>query len=502
MRLLIADDDDYTREGLKENIDWELYGINDILLACDGAEALRICALQRPEIVLTDIRMPKLSGIEFAEKLSEKSPGSLLIFMSGYMDVEYLRSAIKLSAVEYIEKPIKLAEVEQAILKSVRSLQEKQAQTDVFRQKNELAKQRLASLLRVEHADPDEISRLCRETGFPENKRYMGFIVRDRTDSEDAETGLEAMMKFWSGHGFTAIGDRLDRKHCFIIAACENNDTRRLSYLIEAFLSRNAHCVIGIGAEASGIKAIPGSYKAARSALDRFFYKPDSRCLTHEEEKETSNELYVGALPSFYKLSKESPEKLHDWLRTLFASLREKQYPARERVVALLETIAHTLINDDRKLIAALENEHGLTDAGHDVKHSSTLEEAESIMEAIASVWLEQKRQASGYSRLVQEVMRYIAANYRNIDLDLTMIADRMNLSTSHIGKLFKEETGISIKQYISDYRIDLAKKLVESEHYKMHTIAELCGFASASYFVKVFKASTDMSPLQYRKKR
>jgi two-component system, response regulator YesN len=148
MRLLIADDDDYTREGLKESIDWEPYGIDEILLAGDGAEALRICSIHKPEIVLTDIRMPKLNGIEFAEKLSEKSPGSILIFMSGYMDVEYLRSAIKLSAVEYIEKPIKLTEVEQAILKSVRVLQEKQAQTDVFRQKNELVKQKLAGLLR------------------------------------------------------------------------------------------------------------------------------------------------------------------------------------------------------------------------------------------------------------------------------------------------------------------------------------------------------------------
>ncbi|MGO4375629.1 response regulator, partial [Paenibacillus sp. MCAF20] len=95
MRLLIADDDDYTREGLKESIDWEQYGIHDVLLAGDGAEALRMCTVHRPDIVLTDIRMPKLNGIEFAEKLSLKSPGSILIFMSGYMDVEYLRSAIK-----------------------------------------------------------------------------------------------------------------------------------------------------------------------------------------------------------------------------------------------------------------------------------------------------------------------------------------------------------------------------------------------------------------------
>ena len=122
-------------------------------------------------------------------------------------------------------------------------------------------------------------------------------------------------------------------------------------------------------------------------------------------------------------------------------------------------------------------------------------------MLAVSSYGCKEKQQASGYSRLVREVLDYIAANYRNTDLDLSMIAGHMNLSTNHLGKLFKEETGTSIKQYINDYRIGLAKKLVESEHHRMHTVAELCGFASASYFVKVFKASTALSPLQYRKK-
>ncbi|RCW45457.1 response regulator transcription factor [Paenibacillus prosopidis] len=501
MRLLIADDDDYTREGLRESIDWEQYGIDEVLLAGDGAEALRICTINKPEIVLTDIRMPKLNGIEFAERLSEKSPGSILIFMSGYMDVEYLRSAIKLSAVEYIEKPIKLVEVEQAILKSVRALQEKQAQTDVFRQKNELVKQKLAGLLRDEHADRDEITRLCRETGFPEDKRYLGFIARDRMESDTQKTDLDSFITFWHENGFKAIGEQLDRRHCFVIVVCDSSVNKKLFYLSEVFLTRNVHYVIGIGAEASGVNAIRNSYLTARSALERSFYSPDSRFLTHQEETGRSNEFYSESLPFFYKLCKESPEKLPDWLRTLFASFREKQYPARERVIALLETIAQTLINDNQKIIAMLENEHGITEAVQSLRKCATIERAESITLAVASVWLEEKQQVSKYSRLVQEVMNYVASNYRNIDLDLTMIAGHMNLSTNHLGKLFKEETGTSIKQYISDYRIDLAKKLVESEHYKMHTIAELCGFASASYFVKVFKASTDLSPLQYRKK-
>jgi two-component system response regulator YesN len=501
MRLLIADDDDYTREGLKESIDWAQYGIDDILLAGDGAEALRISSIKKPEIVLTDIRMPKLNGIEFAEKLTEKSPGSQLIFISGHMEVEYLRSAIKLSAVEYIEKPLKLAEVEQAILKCIRALQEKQAHTALFQHKNELARQKLAALLRDDHSDGEVIARLCRETGFPTDKRYMVLIMRDRVQSDSNQADLEAVMKYWKDNSFAAIGEQQDRRHCFIVIAFEDYEYKRLSYLIELFIARNERYTIAIGLESSKMKTLPNSYRTAQSALDRSFYSPGSRCLYDAEEQSRSNEYYSGALPAFYKLCKESPEKLAEWMDSLFASFREKHYPAREKVIALLETIAHTLIDDNRKLLAELEHDYGMPAPGNYLKTCEAIGDAESFMLAVSSLWLKEKLQVSGYSRLVREVLDYIAANYRNTDLDLSMIAGHMNLSTNHLGKLFKEETGTSIKQYINDYRIGLAKKLVESEHHRMHTVAELCGFASASYFVKVFKASTALSPLQYRKK-
>ena len=85
MRLLIADDEDYAREGLIESIPWEKYGIDEIMQAKDGREALTISGWFRPDIVLTDIRMPKLNGLEFAERLIRQCPDSKLLFMSGYM---------------------------------------------------------------------------------------------------------------------------------------------------------------------------------------------------------------------------------------------------------------------------------------------------------------------------------------------------------------------------------------------------------------------------------
>lgn len=91
MRLLIADDEDYVREGLISSIFWDKYGIDEIMQARDGREALTISSWFRPDIVLTDIRMPKLNGLEFAERLIRQCPDSKLLFMSGYMEIEYLK---------------------------------------------------------------------------------------------------------------------------------------------------------------------------------------------------------------------------------------------------------------------------------------------------------------------------------------------------------------------------------------------------------------------------
>ncbi|NIK68208.1 response regulator [Paenibacillus sp. BK720] len=501
MRILIADDDDYTREGLSETIDFEKFGIREVFLASDGAEALRLAGLKKPDIVLTDIRMPKLNGIEFAEKLAETSPECQLLFMSGYMDVEYLKSAIKLSAVEYIEKPLKLGEVEQAILKSVRTIQSKQKQTAVLNQKNELERQRLAGLLRESGANPDTVKELCQETGFPVGKRYAGMIVSCRKKEEGSRADLDLINRYWSSNGVMAIGEQLDRYRCFVVAAYDKQDYKRIHYLADLFVRKQEAYSLAIGEPANGLELMPASFQSASRASERSFYDPERGFYQPQEEKGQSHAVLANLLPEFYKRKEESPELLPEWVKASCRLIREQEYADRARIIAIFETAALALVGGSQKLLIGLENEYGIHRVEEALRDCRTLEQVELTMSIICSAYLEEVKQTSPYSRLVQDVLHYIAGHYQNPDLDLRMIADHMHLSTAHLGMLFKQETGVSIKQYIGDYRIGLAKKLVMSEHYKMNTIAELCGYASASYFAKVFKASTDLSPLEYRKK-
>lgn len=126
MKLLIVDDDVYTREGLAENIPWELYGIEEVMQAENGKEALHTVSWYLPDLIITDIRMPQKNGIDFCKEAIRLVPECKIIFITGYMQTKYLKDAIDLSAVAFIEKPIQPEAVLEALEKAVEKIRRQQ----------------------------------------------------------------------------------------------------------------------------------------------------------------------------------------------------------------------------------------------------------------------------------------------------------------------------------------------------------------------------------------
>ncbi len=140
MKLLLVEDEYYTRQGILDTTPWVSLGISEVLCAGSGREGQRMLA-QKPDILLTDIRLPHVSGLELAEQLRREDPFCQIIIMSSYSDKEYLMQAIRLSTVAYLEKPIRLPELSAVVRKAVMrrkdslllaSLREKEAVTERF----------------------------------------------------------------------------------------------------------------------------------------------------------------------------------------------------------------------------------------------------------------------------------------------------------------------------------------------------------------------------------
>jgi two-component system response regulator YesN len=497
LRMLIADDDDYTREGLVDSINWEQYGIKHILQARDGMEALRMASIQRPDIVLTDIRMPKLNGIEFAERLAELCPDSQLLFMSGYMDVDYLRSAIKLDAVDYIEKPIRLEAVHLAFVKTLERLRQRRSNEAIRDAKLYLERQRLASLVIKEGADMELVARLCEETGFPAEGQYtvIAMMRRDGQRGEINGDELGAALGYWEEQG-QAVAANAAEYGMYVIVGNTNHSRKRIQSSLELFAREYSAYTLGIGEEVAALQAVPRSCESAQRAAALAFYEPERRCFRYEECLPPRRERYASLLPEFYERLQSDPGGLKGWLDRLCDAFAERRSPEKERIVSLLSVMADSLLEGQPELKTRQE----IGDPAAELAGCANIGEVRSYMRRLADVYEDAQRQASGYSRLVQDVIRYIARHYGRADLDMPEIAGHFHLSAAHLGVLFKQETGSSVKQYIGDYRIGMSKKLITTGHFKINEIAEKCGYASASYFAKAFKAATDLSPVEYKR--
>ncbi|WP_373233168.1 response regulator [Cohnella sp.] len=500
MHLLIADDDDYTRIGLMESIDWKKYGISDIKQAKDGAEALRIALWFQPDIVLTDIRMPKLSGIEFAEQLAEKCGECKLLFMSGYLDTAYLKSAIKLAAVDYIEKPIKLPELEAAIQRSVEFIDDKQKNHVLNDQRMDLQRQKLAGMLKQKNNNLDDLLRLCNETGFPTDMNYICLVAWHKSVAESQEMELAALQSFWKANSVPAVCVSLEENHYLSVLALKKQETKRIKSLIQSFLQQNEDFYMGAGIEANSFALVPESYQSAMTARGRSFYNPNIRFFYTEEKKNVPQGVNTDLYPEFFNLLKNEPKKLTSWFDTVCDGFCEMEYPRKERVGALFTSFAQAMLREKSTVLSRIDSLYSLGELERYIQNCDSIISMKQLVSQILTAYLEEVESSSKYSRVVRDVMDYIASHYCKLDLDLREIADHVHLSAAHLGTLFKQETGITIKQYIADYRLDLAKKLISNEHYKINAISEQCGYASASYFTKVFKEATEVTPVEYRK--
>lgn len=187
MILLLVEDESYTREGIIKSMNWTQLGIKQVYTAGDGVEGIDFAHKYLPNIVLADIRMPRMNGVDMAKEIRQILPNCALIFMSGYSDQEYFKSAIHLSALDYVNKPLDLDELHIVLTKAihhVRKTNEKVAFEASMRQ------QELAVHLIQEEVNQDDIMRLWKQSALPQGENFCMYTLL----LKDSNTRLETML--------------------------------------------------------------------------------------------------------------------------------------------------------------------------------------------------------------------------------------------------------------------------------------------------------------------
>lgn len=515
MKLLIVDDEKLTREGLVNSIDWSNLGISKVAQADDGIHGCDIAMSFHPDIILSDIRMPRMDGIQMAERLQAANPFLSIIFMSGFSDKEYLKAAIRLKAVSYVEKPINLDEIRDAVREAGQRVAEskKAASSNAFSlsHSRSMLAMSLISAAGAKAALPEADNP---GLAFPMDERtpFFTLLIRFYTPHIQNElndtiapliSGLLSNLRLKEIH--SAKQESLLFFHVWGFTDYDERHKEAAGGLIAHSLNQmNLRYHLVFGKNVRGARQIYDSYSSAVIELQNSFFTEENTCRVYQNADSLSSFPELGTLDISERLmamlSKKDAESAENLLKETFLMLlsRHNALPnqVRDFYYKLFSTITEAYYTlhvcpDDRA-----ENAGSLWES---ISNCASIYALHDLLMEKLRLFFTQAENNTESNSSIYLIKKFIADHYMEETLSIKIISENVFLSTSYLCTLFKNETGQTLNQYLTDFRIEKAKKLLRDPRYRITDISSQVGYSDGNYFGKIFKKSVGVSPSEYR---
>ena len=443
MRLLIVDDGYYVVEYIKHLLDWEIFGIHQIETTTNSIEAREILNRSRIDILITDIRMPEVSGIDLLEHIQTNSLPTKVIILSGYSEFEYAQQGMRLGALDYLLKPVDKDDVEKAMAKAIKTIVKTQSVLPVTWE-NFDGLEYLLSLL--------EANRSLREkfdayTEFLGSRRFCWFKTENCTQDEDRIK--------------QAAGDQLARL------------VWTMGTGLAALVPEEAAGELTVKLERSACS--PPFLLTNRSIARQIFFK---FVLNEDIQSDES-----GSLRHHFP-SCEGWEYTDHMIRT-YHQIRARKH----KLIFLLETILYVYLSDKNRdtseladwIFNRLQNPDELWPTLNDSVHR-----------------IRSNKQMSTQT-IINKVQTYID-DHLSHGLSLDELGKVAYLHPVYLSKIFKQETGENVSNYISRKRLEKASRLLQDSELRIIDIAHMVGYKKNQYFIQLFKIEYGLTPYQYRR--
>ncbi|MFD0693554.1 response regulator [Paenibacillus sp. GCM10027628] len=521
MKALIVDDERHVRSSVRKLIDWGQEGVSTILEAESGSEAKAIILNQQPQVVITDIMMPDLTGIQLMEWLETNHPTCKKIVISGYNDFELVRNVVKYGGTDYILKPIVPAQLLEAIRKAVREWSDDERERQDFMRKSievnglkPLYQDRLLSKF-IEH--PEHKEDLFRE--FPQladvqicrvgvtqlewvGSRFMNKFSKDIDLLSFAMTNIFNEILVRNDRG---IAFRNWNRHAEIVMLFWGELAQAEQLLTEVTrmikLMYNVNLAVGLGDAAAFPDKVRDSYLQGCKALhSRNLLAPSSLIHVFQADfprRSPSLRFTDYADKIWMSIKTKNPENIRE-------AVQEWMKPLSE-----LDTISLEQFNLWRDGLNVTITDW-LTEAEHsadplpdfplpcdELGNFSLAIFQEALFERFIRLSATVTPNA-GKNNTMQEIALYIQNHY-NRDITLQEISRIFFLNRDYISRRFKQEFDETIVNYMSKIRIDKAKRLLKQADMPIGAIAQTVGYEDEKYFSRVFKKYEGMTPKEFR---
>ncbi|WP_239616912.1 response regulator transcription factor [Cohnella mopanensis] len=526
IKIMLVDDEIIVRLGMKSVIDWEANGFRHVGEACDGREALALLEQVQPDILLTDIKMPNMNGIELIELVKRSYPWIRILVLSSHDEYDFVRSAMKLGADDYILKasvdPDKLIRLLQETASRIvphmdRKPENANGQRD--RQPSESGDSLEDALRRCVDgkSSPADLNRAEMLERFDSKAAY---VVLARTDEESAggplaassvatlANVLELNARKWADASLV----RSSEKEAVLILWMQSTATAEQLREIGADLTSAAERFVGAAIDV-GISVACGepimlqqAYAQSELALDGRFYESDARVHVYGEHNEDSQ---TTDKPLFTKQEEEElalaverldEEGIKRLIGLTMAKLRSGKQPIASTIQICLD-LFYCLQSAFRRFGDSI----GQASEKERPAYSQMIEfkrigEAERWFDAYVAQCLETIRSTSR-ERVREDILAlkaYLKTHYTE-SFTLKQAAEMTNISEGYLSYLFKKETGSGLIEYMNGLRVEKAAELLRETHLPSYAIAEKVGYDNINYFGRIFKKVKGMSPKRYR---
>ncbi|MFC4101325.1 response regulator [Paenibacillus xanthanilyticus] len=532
-KLLIVEDNDFERNAMQHYIDWDILGIREVETAFNGLDGVEKATAFVPDIVISDVMMPGMNGIEMAKHIMRISPQVKFVFSSGHEDVRLIQEAMEVRAYHYLIKPLKQEELIRVIKKT----------TSI------LVDEKLSSIAHDKIVEQFRTNLRYLQSRFLENFLVTGKTGDDSkslpVQARDLQLNMIGMYKLaWIEFDFGADADVFHHadmlqlalhqlesvcnpKHVNVIKSSGNaiivllhslvggeQEEARIVAAIEREIRSLSETggfdfMIGVSGRCANMEELPIAYRQSRYAADRKI-KLGYGQLVHYADCEQPHETALDMEPQDPKAvmarmieaamkGEYAEEELNRLVGVLPADTGPEMARLRSSFILLFASLAKQLAGAGESLEKMAEEEQAIYEQLLQAKTIPDLKRyTNKIFASISSYMERKKRNKDDY--IIHEILTILNQEYRQ-PITLTSLSDRVYLSPNYLRILFKDKMNISIQEYLTNLRLSKAKDLLKQTRHKIHEIGEMVGYENSTYFNIVFKNYTKMTPGEYRNK-
>lgn len=528
--ILFVDDEELVYEIMMKKLNWNELGFDIAGYARNGVEALEMAEELNPDVVLTDIKMPYMDGLTLTKKLKELYPNIKVVILSGFDEFEFAKEAVRLEAEEYLLKPIDAEELRNVFTNVKNALNreiDERCNIDKLQQYYlnslpqlqdnfyiTLLEGRIAEDLIDKYASDYQIDLLG--PNFVVSVLHISYIEKTGMEMKVAPFMLtlsvqqlleEQIKDKWNSRLLSYLGD--------IVIVSQLDSKNEITYYTD-FMDRickmaervcKATVTIGIGYVVDTPSQIAIAYGEAKNALSHRVIYGRNRAIYIEEveikrdKSEVRSEGKVaGDIIKAIKLGDSDLIKtkivdFYDSISNGEVSLQVYRVQLMKMTVEMMEFLELYGIEAQKvspklpEFIDSMYQDDGIEDFVEQMFENCRL---------IAD-YINEKRQDNRLS-FVTSAEEYVKDNYADPELGIEKVCEYLNVSSSYFSNAFKKATGKTFINYLTDYRMDVAVRLLETSESKSYEIAELVGYTDPNYFSYAFKKKVGVSPSKYRK--